>query len=280
MDVREWWKVQYREVGYRDVAAPHSHSSNYIAGGHWNDHDDMGRNVAVTADAGSASNNWYASWYVRLDPQWPTDDDACFQVGNYKDFVFQSGGASYTPGGEFRYSACTTCIVRREEEIEVNVQQICGKVYDAARRPSEVFDWRRREVLVQRSPGLLQTFSYDGATRIQSYNVSCQENLVDWGIRSFSIGGFMKNSDAPDPVWHPEWYTVRDLSDDWYDWQESSTPDEYYVKFAGGDGSDAPWVKVQPCKLTIGGQEASEGTAGLLNYGEWDYGDFDGLGYA
>jgi len=293
-DVRDQWKLQYRNEGFRSVSGAHGHSSNYIAGGHWSDHDDKGRNVALTADSGSFPNEWYASWYVRLDPLWPTDNDECTIVPNYKDFVFQTGAVSYTyytapqTEGIFRYSACTRCIVREEEDITVNLQQACGgsNNVDALPRPSERFGWKRREVVLSNSPGVFDTFSYDGSTRVQSYDITCTD-LIDYGIRSFTVGGFMKNSDSSNPsnppYDYPNWSPLRDISDHWYTWVQRGTADVYYATFNGariGDSSENPWIKVRPLIVKIGGVDSrTEGDINSLEYGEWVYGDFDSLGY-
>lgn len=282
--VRDGWKVQYRAAGYRGVASPHMHSAAYLVGGHWNDNDDMGIDVLVTADNGAEANAWYASWYVTLDPQWPTDDTDCYVVGNYKEFVYQSGGMAYTPGGEFNYTACTSCIVRRDALIDPEPQNtLCGGVTDLAStpRPSEAFGWKRREVTLQWSPGVYRTWSYDGTAGVQAYDVVCDggADLQAWTIRSFTIGGFMKNSDTPEPVYHPEWTTVRDFSDEWYDWEESAAAGEFYVVFTGDDAPD-PWIKALPEQVWIDGEPRTQGTAGSLSDFQWDYGDHDGLGFS
>ena len=289
--VRDQWKLQYRNQGFRSVAGAHAHSSNYITGGHWSDHEDLGRNVVITTDSGTFPNEWYASWYVRLDPQWPTYSDACTLVPNYKDFVFQTGAQSYTyPPGEgiFRYSACTQCIARAEALIGPVIQPICGVLLeDPVPRPSELFGWKRREVILRNSPGIFDTFSYDGTIGVQAFDATCSNDLVDYGIRSFSIGGFARNSDSSQPnnppYDYPNWSPIRDLTDHWYTWIQRGTSDVYYATFNGadvGDFSQDPWIKVSPFIVRIGGTDSRiEGDIGSLGYGEWVYGDFDALGY-
>jgi len=290
-DVRDPWKLQYRSEGFRGVVGAHGHSSNYITGGHWNDHDDAGRNVALTTDSGTFTNEWYTSWYVRLDPQWPTYDYACTTIPNYKDFVFQTGTQSYTypPGaGIFRYSACTQCIAREEAMIDMSIQQVCGVMHeDPEPRPSELFGWKRREVIFRNSPGSFDTFSYDGTIGMQAHDISCNADLVDYGIRSFTVGGFARNSDSSQPnnppYDYPNWSPIRDLTDHWYTWVQRGTSDIYYATFDGasvGDSSPDPWMKVSPHIVRIDGVDSrTPGNVDTLGYGEWAYGDFDGLGY-
>jgi len=310
-DVRDQWKLQYRSEGFRSVPAAHEQSSSYITGGHWSDHDDAGRNVALTTDSGSFPNEWYASWYVRLDPEWPTSDYACTLVKNYKDYVFQPGGQSYTgnriagdPGqNAFNYDACTSCIANRNDLITPNPQQICGGIRidcnqnycrnDPNRRwiessPSEVFNWKRNEVLLQNTPGDYKRYHYAIGTRTVAFDVSCPngEDLVEWDIRSFTVGGFMKNSDSSQPGTnydYPDYSPIRDITDHWYTWVQRGTSDVYYVTFDGasvGDNSLDPWIKVRPLIVRIGGVDSrTEGDINSLGYGEWAYGDFDSLGY-
>lgn len=290
MAVRDAWKMQYRAAGFRTVPAPHPRSSAYVVGGHWNDADDQGRNVHLTMDSGSSSNDWYASWYIRLDPGWPADDGhQCTLVPNYKDYVFQGGPAGYD--NPMHYSACTSCIVNRLAEIQTGHGWFCDETMvapDPVPRPSEMFDWRRREVLLRRSPGYLRTYSYDGEVGLQPYNFQCPggENLQSWLIRSFTIGGFMKNSDSSqvDPPYdYPNWAPIRDLSDHWYAWVQRGGSDEYYVTFDGaevGDDSPDPWIKRAPVLVRFGAVDSTlQGTVGALDYAEWAYGDFDGLGF-
>jgi len=288
-DVRDQWKLQYRNQGFRNVDGAHGYSSNYITGGHWNDHDDAGRNVALTTDSGTFPNEWYASWYVRLDPLWPTYDYACTTVPNYKDFVFQTGYQSYTypPGdGIFRYSACTQCIARKQLLITPTLQQTCGGLLEnPIPRPSELFGWKRREVVLRNSPGIFDAFSYDGTTGMQAYNITCSVDLVDYGIRSFTIGGFARNSDSSGlpPYDYPNWSPLRDLTDHWYTWIQRGTSDVYYATFNGssvGDSSPDPWIKISPYIVKMGAVDSrAPGDIETLGYGEWAYGDFDGLGY-
>lgn len=285
--VRTPWQLQYRAAGFRSVEAPHAHSQSYVTGGHWSDSEDAGRNVALTRDFGTASNDWYASWYVRLDPRWPEEDGhQCTLVPNYKDYVFQEAGMSYT--GSFDYSACTSCIVRRQPTITVVHQWLCGgDPIDPAPRPSEAFGWKRREVVLRNEPGMLRSYSYDGAERVQAYDVTCPAagRLETFDVRSFTVGGFMKNSDSSgDPPYdYPNWSPIRDLTDDWYIWVQRGTSDEYYATFDGsavGDSSPDPWIRTRPAIVRIDGVDSTtEGTLGSLAPGEWAWGDGDGLGF-
>lgn len=100
--------IQYRTIPYRDTPAPHSLSTQYLAGGHYqqpdNDPPYIGtgsedyRNVTVTADAGEGRPRWFAIWYYRLDPLWR---DVCPPSNNHKTSTVQSGGGAYM--GAFSY---------------------------------------------------------------------------------------------------------------------------------------------------------------------------------
>jgi hypothetical protein len=62
-----------------------------------------------------------------------------------------------------------------------------------------------------------------------------------------------------------------------YTWTASgSGTNEYYLRTAG---SADPGFADKPGKVYIDGAEATEGTAGSLSAGQWDYGDNDTLGY-
>ena len=56
------------------------------------------RNVGVTFAAPTPSKTWWASWYVRLDPDWPAGGNGV----NYKNWVVQTATGAY--GGD-----CASC---------------------------------------------------------------------------------------------------------------------------------------------------------------------------
>jgi len=71
------YNMAYRNSGFRNVTAPHSFVNRFISGGHaqggypptWNSF--AGPVVLVGKDYASGTNNFYISYYYRLDPLWP-----------------------------------------------------------------------------------------------------------------------------------------------------------------------------------------------------------------
>jgi hypothetical protein len=74
--------TRYRNIPFHSTPAPHSHSTEYIAGCHYQEDDndpayvgDEGlgagkyKNVGLTV-TGTPGNNWYMNYYYRIDPNW------------------------------------------------------------------------------------------------------------------------------------------------------------------------------------------------------------------
>jgi hypothetical protein len=82
--------MMYRTTGYRNVAAPHSRSSTFLAGGHDDQGEclggEVGQNVALNVSDGTAHDEWYISYYLTLDPRWP----AWVYQNNYKEFNWEA----------------------------------------------------------------------------------------------------------------------------------------------------------------------------------------------
>jgi hypothetical protein len=87
------YNVQYRPVGFRNVAGPHPNAKKYIVGGHgssWNPY--AGGEVMISKAKSSHSNGdvVYARAYLRVDPAWQFASTAA--DNNHKWFVMNFGG--------------------------------------------------------------------------------------------------------------------------------------------------------------------------------------------
>lgn len=90
------YNIQYREAGFRGVGLAHDHSSKFITGGHcqsgyssWN--AGGGPNVQVIKDYPPGADNFYISFYYRLDPLWPPNNgEEVFSSVNDKLINFSS----------------------------------------------------------------------------------------------------------------------------------------------------------------------------------------------
>jgi hypothetical protein len=82
--------MMYRSAGHRNVAGPHSLSSKFMVGCHDDQGEclggEVGQNVGVTVGDMSRHDEWYVSFYLRLDPLWPIGTSS-----NYKFFNWEMG---------------------------------------------------------------------------------------------------------------------------------------------------------------------------------------------
>ncbi len=297
--IKSSWLLQYRSVPFRAVNGPHSRSAQFLVGGHWSNHNDTAKNVMVTHHNNDApSNEWYASWYVRIDPDWPLQsayscyDDYGRFAWNYKEFVYQGGNTAYWMG-EFNYTNIDGGhLERRLNPLGYRPQMLCG-MNDAVQlkalcgyqdRYNEYENWQHREIVLKKNPGWYKNRSWDGVhDQGRNYNCECSGDLQpDWlnGIKSFTIGGFFKASD-----YYIEGYyqPIRDLTDTtWYTWQQRGSSDIYYVTFNGylSDPAGDPDL-VDPALVDINGSAASRGSdVASLAYNQFWFGDVDSLGYS
>lgn len=126
-------RIKYHAANFRSIAAPHSKSSKFIAGNHdYNDSCDhtsaSTQNVALNVSDQSTHAIWYVSYYLRLDPSWPTDWDS---EGNYKFFSWERGeGYSIYDGSgvKFAYDNLTDCNLTN-----FNRSPVCGSDFITGR---------------------------------------------------------------------------------------------------------------------------------------------------
>jgi hypothetical protein len=103
--------IRYRSAPYRSVSAPHSNSTKFITGGHDDEGECLGgevaQNVGVTvSDATSTHDDWYVHYWHTLDPLWRE-----YSGGeNYKYFNWESASPYKmydTVGGYDNVTACS-----------------------------------------------------------------------------------------------------------------------------------------------------------------------------
>lgn len=149
-DVPDSHELNYRNTGYapvsQNVMGPHSHSTKYLCGGHYEDaplsqsDPASGRDVQITIpnkvnfDRGSAesfSNRWFATWYYRLNPEWPE----CGDSQNHKTSTVQSdisayGGSTYQNDFNYHNFNNSTCPCTGNESILLRNQSDIGSYDD------------------------------------------------------------------------------------------------------------------------------------------------------
>ena len=80
--------MQYRVIPHRGVAGPHPRSTQYLIGCHDEQGEclggEVGQNVGLTVSDGSRHPVWFVSFYLKLDPLWPTGEE------NYKYFNWET----------------------------------------------------------------------------------------------------------------------------------------------------------------------------------------------
>lgn len=98
-------RTRYRTVPYRSTPAPHSYSSQYLAGCHYQyadnnpqyigdpSDDQEYRDVLITKAASEAKDDWYVSFYYRLDPAWNTSE---VNYNNHKMTIINSGTTAWS----------------------------------------------------------------------------------------------------------------------------------------------------------------------------------------
>ncbi len=92
------YNLQYRTAPYRNVSSPHSRSTRFASGGHYDYCGVPGpkyrKGPSVSLTKNITSDTIYASFYVRYDPNWPS----CGPQENEKWDSHQTGQGAYTGG--------------------------------------------------------------------------------------------------------------------------------------------------------------------------------------
>ena len=284
--VKQDWRMQYRYSGWKEIATPHSRSTKYMVGGHWNNYTEQAENVGLTIDNGTIPDYWYATWYIRLNWK-PTTGNSCwFGVGNYKEYTWQTGAGMYN--GNFAYSA--TAGGYRDvangisTSINHNPNNFCAgfPTLDSPARQVESTKWIKREIIAKTTvPGSLKSYSYNGTAKEIVYNATCSSGALFNAnlMRSFSVGGFAACT-AFDSA---HLNNARGLLNvNYHEWIRSGVGiDQYYLRLKGVAGDTNPDIDRKPDEIWINSNRATEGNGAVgLNAGEWDYGDFDSLGFS
>jgi len=101
-DIPETHEIHYRAIPYtavnQAINGPHLRSTKLLVGGHWDpgllNGDIPARDVDLTvATPSDFANRWFATWYYRTDPDWPTP---CQSGNNEKISVYQAGIQAYS----------------------------------------------------------------------------------------------------------------------------------------------------------------------------------------
>ena len=108
-DIPDSFEMNYRSFPHTHVTtpvtAPHSHSTKFLGGAHYEDNPTVqvdrasGRDVDLTvATPESHATHWYVNYYYRLNPEWP----ACGSSPNHKMSCLNSSTTAYY-GDDFSY---------------------------------------------------------------------------------------------------------------------------------------------------------------------------------
>ncbi len=185
-------RTRYRTIPYRSLPAPHQYSKQYLSGGHYqyanNSPAYIGssegfRDVLVTIDAGSVKENWFATWYYRLDLNWRTP----VPPSNNHKFCVSNGGATAW-SSPMAYDAVGSQAPSASGD-NVKIRTInggCGEVGAATDNPRD--DWIRYERRQESLSG--GGFRKTLINNIVSNDV---DGCGEWtSTRSFSIGGYYR----------------------------------------------------------------------------------------
>ncbi len=213
------------------IGGPHSHSDMYIAGGHYFCLTDCegqydgglngARDVAITVATPSGyAERWFATWYSRVDPSWPT---TCGGDHNQKITCFQEGVQLYDDGlshyiyldlfiktcsdaGYYTTKAAQSAAISGDysefPDTTPPWRYNLGDHYVPARVNSNFEGWTREEQRIANDTGFIHYLvdnnsGWWGTGNPDFFTGSGGTDLGYDGIRSFSVGGFYKYTNTP-----------------------------------------------------------------------------------
>ncbi len=100
--------MQYRAAGHRSVDGPHAHSETFMTGCHDDQGEcaggEVGQNVMLTVSDQTRHEDWFVSYYLRLDPAWPNTG-----TENYKYFNWETSPPYRFYSNPFCYENVNGC---------------------------------------------------------------------------------------------------------------------------------------------------------------------------
>lgn len=232
-DIPDNAEMNYREFPHTHVTtavtAPHSRSTQFLGGAHYEDDivDDAnhsGRDVMLTvATPSTFADRWYASWYYRVNPEWPS----CGTSPNHKITVFQAGTVGYSNSpytNQFFYMVIypndyQPCGKQSQSMVIAHGRECCNGSgytgdYPDTTPPWETFisagenannisssgaddEWIKIEQITSNDQGNLYFYIdnqmlWGGEGNTDFYTGSGANDIGDDGIRSFTLGGYWR----------------------------------------------------------------------------------------
>jgi hypothetical protein len=212
--------MQYRNSSFRSMTAPHSRSTKWLAGGHYQwclsngdqpgcTEDNTPRpyinggqtqydDVFVHVDSGTADkSHWWATWYYRADPNHPNH-----LVGTNDKMDVINKGATFYSGEGFLYSGfnSTRAPWSTDGNVVVGVAHHTGGScqavqpygYEVANPKNSWVKWEKR--FYSNSSGGQNEVKING--KISDY-IANEAGCANWwnDTRSFTVGGYYRWED-------------------------------------------------------------------------------------
>lgn len=197
------YNIQYRSSPYRNVTAPHNHVGKMIVGGHtqsgyspWNSL--AGPNVMFGKNYPSGTENFYVSFYYRLDPLWPPNNGESVSDPNHK-LAFFSGltGCSLDTIEYLEYRPTPENLIAKYKYDYMG----CSSGYEAP-SATEPWDWIKIETLGMNinndSTGKLYVWT-NNVNQYQQENCDVYRYDED-SIKSICIGYYWTRCNTCNPV--------------------------------------------------------------------------------
>jgi hypothetical protein len=219
--VPEAWRIKYRAIPHTPVSAavagPHSKSTVYMSGGHYSGGgaafvDAVGATVGT---GGAYADRWYATFYYRLNTEWPS----CGNSPNHKYTAFREGQISSDNWWYMNFNnsncPCTHTDVRTRSAskdplcVAENLYLPSGgltapwdNLYENTPYTKNPYSgWIRVEQIISNDQGFMYVYHdnelvWQGGGEPNFITGSTGYDLGWSGIGSFSIGGYYRYNDG------------------------------------------------------------------------------------
>jgi hypothetical protein len=198
------YNIQYHNNGFRNVNAPHNRVNRYIAGGHaqagytnWNSL--AGPAVLVGKDYASGTNNFYISYYYRLDPLWPPNNGESASDPNHKLNLFDPNTGSSV--GTINYLEFRPEPENARSAFHSSSMDSSGYWPESyGLFPTEPWNWVKQEVIgvnvTNASTGKLYTYTDNYCGFIRE-NMRCYQAA---SIKSMTVGYYWARCNSCNPT--------------------------------------------------------------------------------
>ena len=209
-----YWLTQYRAAGFRNVAAAHSKSTKYIAGGHKQEEDHSGRNVAFIVDLSPGSGTEYEQMFLhfryRHDPLWPPYGGSCpnlkyIRYGNNPnalvDDPHQYEQSSGYGGFCVKYGDSGSDWGCHDLHTEIDGWDTCkgDSTYGPSNLPCRFrnpkYDWIQIFEVVDIANGTYEIYSpHSDGVHYAGWIHNARTPMYSWNIEGVQMGGFYRKN--------------------------------------------------------------------------------------